>query len=167
MNLQHRPDGSLDIVPLRLRGIKDLDRVRPAGDCEQWRIEEICLELLGVEGGRHDDDLQVFPPLGDLLEQCHEDIGGKGALVGFVENDAAVARHLVVVHRLSQQLTVRHVLQQRLWARLVLKTDAVANLLAQLDVELVRDTLRDRHGRHSPRLRASDELPSLVRQFVV
>ena len=167
VDLQHGPDGGLDVVALGLGREEDLDGVGPAGHGEQRRVEEVGLELLGVEGGRHDDDLEVPAPLRDLLEQGHEDVGGEGALVGLVEDDAAVARHVGVVHRLAQQLAVRHVLEQRLLARPVLEADAVADLLAQLDVELVGDALGDRHGRHAARLRAGDELARLVRQLVV
>ena len=68
----------------------------------------------------------------------------------------------MLVHRLAQELTVGHVLEHSLGTRPVLETNAVTDLLAQLDVELVCDTLGDRHGSDSSGLGTSDKLPGFV-----
>ena len=167
MNLQHGPYGGLEVVTLGLGGIEDLDGEGTTRDGEQWGVVEVGLELLGIEGGRHDNDLEVFAAGGDLLEQGHEDIGREGTFVGFIENDAAVAGHVVVVHGLAQELTIGHVLEHGLGAGPVLETDAVTDFLAQLDIQLVRDTLGNRHGRHSSGLGTGDELAVRVGELVV
>jgi hypothetical protein len=86
--------------------------------------------------------------------------------VGLVEDDGAVARQVVVVHGLAQQHAVRHVLENGARARLVFETDAVSDLLAELDVHLFGDTLGNRHGGDSAGLRAGDHLRVLVGEVV-
>ena len=54
----------------------------------------------------------------------------------------------------KSQRTVCHVLEECPGTGAVLEPDAVADLLPQRDVHLLRHPLRNRHGRHTPRLRA-------------
>ena len=74
MNLQRGPHGRLNIIALRLGGVESFNRKRPTGHLEQWRIIEIFLKLLGIEGGRHDHHLElsglaILGPLGKNLHQ--------------------------------------------------------------------------------------------------
>jgi translation initiation factor 6 (eIF-6) len=86
--------------------------------------------------------------------------------VGLVEDDGTVARQVVVVHGLAQQHSVRHVLQDGVLARLVLETNAVSDLLAELDVHLLGHTLRNGHGSDTTGLRAGNHLGVLVGEVV-
>mmetsp|Transcript_29494 Transcript_29494/g.39238 ORF Transcript_29494/g.39238 Transcript_29494/m.39238 type:complete len:140 (-) Transcript_29494:1163-1582(-) len=60
-----------------------------------------------------------------------------------------------VQNALSKQHSIRHVLDDCLWRSVVFKADLVTYFLAQLHSHLLRDTLRDRHGCDSTRLRAA------------
>ena len=73
----------------------------------------------------------MHPCLNGLFQQAEEDVGTDRPLVGLVQHDTAVAPHLGVDQRLSQQHTVRHVLDLGLGAGAVLETDGVAHLLTQ------------------------------------
>ncbi|KAI6756452.1 hypothetical protein HG530_012188 [Fusarium avenaceum] len=163
MDLENSSYGGLDVIALRLGGVKDLNGVGSSGNSEQGRIVEVLLELFGIESSRHDDDLEVGTAHRDLLKQSHENIGGKGTFVGLVENDAAVAGHLMIMHGLAQKHTISHVLEHGLGTGHVLETDTVTNFLTQRDVHLVGDTLRNRHGGDSTGLGTSDELAGEVR----
>jgi hypothetical protein len=90
-----------------------LDSKRPTGDLEQRSTEEVVLELGGIEGGRHDDDLEVGTTLRDVLKETHENIGGEGTLVSFVEDDGGVTGEHVVVHSFTEKHTIGHVPTER------------------------------------------------------
>ena len=136
------------------------------GHSKKRRVHEVLLELLCIKRGRHDDDLEVRPPLYNLLQQTHQDIRGERTFVGFVKNDCAVALQVVVVHSLAQQHTICHVLHDGLRASHVLETNAVTDLLAQCDVHLLRHTLRNRHGGHTTRLCTGHHLALRLRQII-
>lgn len=57
VDLDHGPDGRLQVVPLRLRCVENLYGVRAPGDGQQWAAVKVHLELPSVERGAHDDDL--------------------------------------------------------------------------------------------------------------
>ena len=57
---------------------------------------------------------------------------------------------------LAQQHAVGHVLDDGLLGRAVLESNAVADLVPELGVELVRHTCRHTHGSDATRLRAAD-----------
>jgi len=69
MNLDHSSDGSLKIVPLWLRGIEDLNWMCTTRDTQQGSVTKVGLELASIEGGTHDDDLEVLSLLRDLEEE--------------------------------------------------------------------------------------------------
>ncbi|KAI6768899.1 hypothetical protein HG531_011088 [Fusarium graminearum] len=163
VDLENSSYGSLNVIALRLGGIEDLDRVGSTRDSEQRCIVEVLLEFLSVKSSRHDDNLKVGAAHGNLLEQGHKNIGRKGTFVSLIENNTAIARHLVVVHGLAQKHTIGHVLEHGLGTCHVLETNAVTDFLTQGNVHFVGDTLRDRHGGDSTRLGTSDELASEVR----
>lgn len=135
------------------------------------------MELGGIEGGRHDDDLEIRTAFRDILEQTHENVGRESTLVSLVENDGRVSGEHVVVHRFSEEHTIRHVpskalflnllfvsrdrnqensLEESVGTRAVFETNAVSDFLAERNIHLVRDTLRDTHRRDSPGLCTCD-----------
>ena len=79
-----------------------LHRVHPAGDLHDLGAE-VVLEELGVHGGRCDDDLEVLPPLQQVLDQAQDDVDAQGPLVRLVDHQAAVLGE----HRVHCQL-VQH-----------------------------------------------------------
>mmetsp|Transcript_14985 Transcript_14985/g.34329 ORF Transcript_14985/g.34329 Transcript_14985/m.34329 type:complete len:504 (+) Transcript_14985:753-2264(+) len=158
VHLHDGADGSLEVVALWLGCVEDLDRVQPARDLHERRRVEVRLELTGIERRAHHNQLEIRSLRGHLLDQPKEDVGRQRALVRFVEDHSGVSLEQWVRHRLAQEHAVRHVLENRLGARHVFEADGVPHLLSQLDVHLLRYTLRDGHGSHTTRLRACDKL---------
>lgn len=60
-----------------------------------------------------------------------------------------------------------YVLENRLWARAVLETDRISDLLSELHIHLVSDTLSNTHGGHTTRLRASNKFPVATTRCVL
>lgn len=141
--------------------------MRATRHCEQRRIVEVSLELLRIQSSRHDYNFEVVSALGDLLEQGHQNIRRKGSLVSFVNDDAGVPRHVVVVHTLAQQLTVGHVLEEGLLGGTVVETYRVTDLLSEFNVHLVCDTLSDTGGSDTTGLGTSDQLAGELGEFIV
>mmetsp|Transcript_82697 Transcript_82697/g.246637 ORF Transcript_82697/g.246637 Transcript_82697/m.246637 type:complete len:314 (-) Transcript_82697:2-943(-) len=158
VNLHHRPDGRLQVVPLGFRCVEYLDRVCAARDVQEWCFIEVGLHLLRVHCRRHDHDLQVRPSPHDLLEKPEEDISGQGPFVRLIQDDDAVSREQRVGHGLAQKHTIRQELQNRLLGSLVLETDEIANVAGQSHIQLVRNSLGHAHSCHSSRLRAGNAL---------
>mmetsp|Transcript_79232 Transcript_79232/g.210411 ORF Transcript_79232/g.210411 Transcript_79232/m.210411 type:complete len:458 (+) Transcript_79232:652-2025(+) len=166
VNLHHCPDGCLKVIPLWLRGVENLDRVRAAGDVQQRGVVKVQLHLLRVHRRRHDHHLHVRPPLHDLLEEPEENVCGQGPFVRLVEDDDAVSGEERVRHGLAQQHTIGQELENGLIGGLVLEADEVSDVGGQLHVELVGDTLGHAHGRHSSRLRTGNSLEVATRHVV-
>lgn len=90
MDVLHCSQSSHTVVWSGLREVADVDGKVAAGDLEQLGTTEVGLELGGIEGRRHDDDLEVIPNLQGLLEEGHEQVCGNGSLVGLVDDDSAL-----------------------------------------------------------------------------
>lgn len=58
MDLDDRSDGSLQVVALGLWCVEDLYGMRSARDGEQGAAVEVYLELSGIQGGAHDNNLR-------------------------------------------------------------------------------------------------------------
>lgn len=58
VDLDHRADGCLQVVPLGLGRVEDLDGMRASGDGQQWAAVKVHLELAGVERGTHHNHLE-------------------------------------------------------------------------------------------------------------
>uniref|UniRef100_A0A8R7K0H9 Uncharacterized protein n=1 Tax=Triticum urartu TaxID=4572 RepID=A0A8R7K0H9_TRIUA len=159
VQLQDRDDGGGDVVRLRRRGVVDVHLVPPPGDLEDGGLVEEVAEPLGVERRAGDEQLHVRPEARDVLYQAEEDVGGERALVRLVHDHHAVARQVRLAEELAQEHPVRHVLDHRLVRGAVLEPDGVADLVPELDAQLLRHPRRHAHGRHAPRLRARDLLP--------
>eukprot|EP00755_Sulcionema_specki_P010928 Sspe_Gene.712::Locus_244_Transcript_1_1_Confidence_1.000_Length_2262::g.712::m.712 len=125
MDLNHRTDGSLQVVLFNLWSVEDLHGEQPPRDVHQRGVVEVLLELLGIQSGTHDNELQVFTLRQDLFHQTEENISGQCAFVGLIEDKNAVPAQRRVKHRLSQQHTVRHVLEKSVRPRHILETDGV------------------------------------------
>ena len=59
VDLHNRSDRSLQVIPLRFRGVEDLYRVGSAGYREQRGLVKVMLEFPGVQCGAHHDNLNI------------------------------------------------------------------------------------------------------------
>ena len=67
MNLQHCHYSSIQVVRLRCLGVVNVDGVPPAGYSEDGCKVEILGELLGVQRGTRDEELEVWAEAGNVL----------------------------------------------------------------------------------------------------
>ena len=156
VDLYHRPDRRLQVVPLRLLRVENLHGMQPSRHFNQRRIQEVILELLGLQRRRHDHHFQVWPLEDDLLQEPKQDVRRQRPLVRLVQNHHAILAQRRIRHRLPQQHTVRRKLHLGLGPTAVLETNRVPHLLPKTHVHLVRHAPRHRHRRNTARLRAHD-----------
>ncbi|KRY55600.1 hypothetical protein T03_17706 [Trichinella britovi] len=148
----------VQIVGLRFAGVQHFDRKCASGYCENRRLVEVLGKFYRVQSGRSDNQLQLVGSsiFHRLLAQAEQHVGMYGPFVGFVEHDHRIGVQIRIQQALSQQHPVSHVFDVGVGTGAVFETDRVADLLAQTAAVLFGHTLGDRHGRHTPRLRASN-----------
>mmetsp|Transcript_4303 Transcript_4303/g.14281 ORF Transcript_4303/g.14281 Transcript_4303/m.14281 type:complete len:411 (+) Transcript_4303:1720-2952(+) len=158
MNLEGLLDGGVDVVlARRLREVL-LDRKGPSRDAEHGGVasEEVG-ELLRVQRRRRHDELQVPPLLrDDLTEQPQKHVRVQRPLVGLVHDDGRVRVEVRLAEGFTEKDAVGHVLDLRLVRGAILEANRVAHVFPDVAADFLRHSPRDRHGRHSPRLRAPD-----------
>jgi len=131
-------------------------------NAENGRVIKKVGELLAVHGGAGDQELELGPKPGDVLDKSEEHVGVQGALVRLVYDEHTVRVEVGLAKELAQQHAVGHVLDERPLRGAVLEADGVAHLLAQLHAHLLGDARRHAHRGHAPRLRAADLLLGAV-----
>ena len=136
--------------------VADLDREGAAGDLDDRRVPEMGGEALGVDRRRRHDHLQIRPRGQDPFQVAEQEVDVEAALVRLVDDDRVVAAQQPVALDLGQQQAVGHQPQQRVLAALIVEAHRVADRLAELDVQLLRDPLGDRARRQPARLRVGD-----------
>src|SRR5690606_20642938 len=90
------------------------------------------------------------------LQVTEQEVDVEAALVRLVDDQRVVRIEPAIPADLVEQDAVRHHLDQRRRVRLVGETDLPAYRAADLDAELVRETLRDGPRGDAPRLRVAD-----------
>lgn len=184
MDLEDRLERRVEKVVLRRRRVLDRDLVLTSADVQDRGAVEKVAEPLGVDGRRHDDDLEIcrfalarvavglvvldllallgvgrhlgFPPLLDVLQEPHEHVGAEAALVRLVEDDDVVRVEVAVAQHLGEQGAVGRVLEAGGATRAVVEPDRVADEVAEGDAGFSGDALGERDGGDSPRLGADD-----------
>lgn len=63
---------------------------------------KVFLKLGRVEGGGHDDELEIFAPPENFLDQTKEDVRGESPFVCFVEYDDGVLLEERIAHGLAK-----------------------------------------------------------------
>mmetsp|Transcript_6507 Transcript_6507/g.18711 ORF Transcript_6507/g.18711 Transcript_6507/m.18711 type:complete len:883 (-) Transcript_6507:1046-3694(-) len=156
VHLQRRQHRGIHVVRLGLLGVEDVHRIPTSGDPEDGGVIEVLAELLGVQGGAGDEELDVGPEASNVLDQAEQNVRVQRALVGLVHHHHAVGCQVRLAQELSQQHAIRHVLEHRFLRRAVLEADGVPHLLPQLAPHLLGNTGRDRHSSDAAGLCASD-----------
>ena len=182
MDLEDRLERRVEKVVLRRRRVLDRDLVLTSANVQNRGVVEKLAEPLGVDGRRHDDDLELcrfalavgfclvldllallgigcdfgFPPLLNVLEETHEHVGAEAALVRLVEDDDVVRVEVAIAQHLGEQGTVGRVLEAGGATRAVVEPDRVADEAAEGDAGLGGDALGERDGGDSTRLGADD-----------
>ena len=67
---------------------------------------------LHLQSRRHDDDLEVLADLQNGLQAAEEQVGGDGALVGLINDDAAIRGEVVVLGNLREEMTILYEISQ-------------------------------------------------------
>jgi hypothetical protein len=87
----------LGTVRVDQRAVADLDGIGPSRDLDdrgrlsRGRVREVRRELLGIDGGGRDDELQVRAPREQLLEVAEDEVDVEAPLVRLVDDDRVVA----------------------------------------------------------------------------
>jgi hypothetical protein len=134
-----------------------LDRELPAGDVDDRSVVEILRELVSLDSGAHEHQLEVDALLQLQLTPGHQDLHVEVPLVGLVEHE-----HVVLERRpIRPLLTHEHAhLREPIGAEeaagpgavVTLQRSTIADRATDLLAELERDALRDRAGREAARL---------------
>ena len=97
MDLEGLLHGFIDIVLGIVLREEHLDRKRPARNLEDRHTTEELRELVGVHGGRGDDELEITPPRDDFLQDSEKDICVQGSLVRFIHYYGTVGVQVRIV----------------------------------------------------------------------
>ncbi len=119
--------------------IAHLDRIGAARDLDHRGIIEMTRKSRRIDGRRGDDQLQVGPPLQQLVQIAQQKVDIEAALVRLVDDQGVVFGQVAVVTDLGQQDPVGHQLDPGLVADTIAKTYLVANALPDLLTELAGD----------------------------
>ena len=145
--------------------VADLDGVHPSGDLDDRGrpsavVGEVPGEPLRVDGRRRDDQLQVGAPRQQSSEIAEQEVDVEAPLVGLVDDDRVVASELAVALKLGEQDAVGHHLDPGVARRAIGEAHLVADLGAELRLQLRRQALGDRAGGDPSRLRVPDQSPA-------
>ncbi len=152
-------------VQLEQGSVAHLDGVRPAGDLDDRNLAHLVPALVGreVQGEPHgvdrrrgDDHPQLGAARQQLLEVAEDEVDVEAALVGLVDDDRVVATQVAVALHLGEQDAVGHHLQPGRVAAVVGEPHLVADEVAELDLHLLGDPLRDGAGGDPPGLGVPD-----------
>ncbi len=79
------PKGSLG-SDLGCLGVHDVDWISSAWYAEDGGVIEILAKLFGIQCGTGDQELQVRPEAGNVLDQAKEDVCVQCSLVSFIHH---------------------------------------------------------------------------------
>ena len=116
-----------------------------------------------VDGGRGDDDFQIWPARQDLADIAQQKVDVEAALVRLVDDERVVVFEQRISLRLGQQNAVRHQLDGGITAQPVLEAHLVAHHLAQRCLQLFGNALGHAAGGNSAWLGVANELAFLTR----
>ena len=139
--------------------VLDADREHATLRREHLARREVIPEFAGIEGGRHDNELQVGPDrLLDLQRPREADVAVEVPLMKLVEdNRAHSAQHWLVRH-LPQQDALGDEADARGLRHARVEPDLVTDRLPQRRADLLGHAFRQQPGREPPRLQY-DHLP--------
>lgn len=109
MDLSDGAEGGLEVVRLGLLRVEKLDGEETSRDFEERSAGEVVLERGRVEGGAHDDELEVGAVVEDLFDHAENHVGLKRSLVDFVENHDVVVLEEGIGEGLAEKHSVRDV----------------------------------------------------------
>ena len=146
------------VLPVALdRAVAHLHRVEAAGDFDHRRVVEMPREFLRVDGGRSDDDFQVFSFFDQLLQIAEQKIDVQASFVRFIEDDGVVGAQQRVALRLGEQDAVGHQLKDGVRPHPVVEAYLVADQAAELGLQFLGDARRYRACGDAPRLGVADD----------
>ena len=139
------------------RPVAHIDGIQAPRDLDHRRIVEVLGEALGVDGRRGDDDFQVGALGQELLEETEQEVDVQAALVRLVDDQRVILRQPRIALRLGEQDAVGHQFDVRARRGAVGEADLIADQLAELAFQLLRDARRRRTRGDAARLSMADE----------
>ena len=151
------------------RPITNVNRVHAARDLNDWRRfpvdGEMLREPLGIDCRRGNDYLQVGALGQQLLEITEQEIDIQAAFVRLIDDQRVVLGEPRIALGLGEQDAVGHQLDVRLRRGAVGKADLVADKLAELAFQFLRDTCRRRARGDATRLGVADQAGGTAPKF--
>ena len=126
---------------------------------------EMGRKALRVNRRRRNDDLEVRTLGQQALQIAQQEVDIQRTFVRLVNNDRVIGVEEAVALHLREQNTVRHELDRSRFRHAVVEADGVANGLADLLIQLVRDALGDGACGQTTGLRVTDESAASAAEF--
>ena len=112
-NVPHRSRGRHNIVRHTRKSEADVDaELLPGNDVDSGPREKFLKGFARFQSCRHDDNLEVLTDLQDGLQAAEEQVGGDGALVSLINDDAAVRGENFVFGHLREEMTILYNISQ-------------------------------------------------------
>ena len=147
-----------DRVAVAVLAKADLDRERAPVGGEHGAGRVRCLAKVaghgaGLDGGRHDDDLQVIAARAlEFFDEAKREVTHQVALVKLVEQHGTDAGQFGVILQTAQQHALGHELDFRLRAGVIFEPHLIAHTLAKRGVAFPGDAAGERAGGDAPGL---------------
>jgi hypothetical protein len=147
------------------RAVARLHRMQPPLHAENRRTAKMPGELLRVQRGRGDDDLEIRPARQQALEPAQQQVDVEAALMRLVDDQRVVGQQFAVAAQLGEQDAVGHQLHQRALGDAAVEARFAADQFADLRFQLARDAAGDAACREPARLGVADQPAAAATQF--
>ena len=130
-------------LALRLVEVARLDREDTARRIDDRRVAKVRGDARGIEGGGHDEDLEIVAkPALDVERECQAEVGIERAFVEFVEDDEPGAGKLRILLEPAGEDALGDDLDPRFRRDAPLEAHGVANRSAHLLAQRLRHAVR-------------------------
>ena len=160
-------DGFIDVTIIvhAVGTVAHFNRIQTARDFDHRRPAEMFAESLRVERRRGHDELQLGPLLQHAAQIAEQKVDIQAALVGLVDDQGVVLAQQRIALRLGEQDAVGHQLDVAVARCLVGKADLVANVVADLGLQLLGNARRRGTCGNAARLSMADQAAGAASQL--
>ncbi len=129
------------------------------------RLPEVPRQLVRIERGGGDDQLELGPTRQQPLEPAEQEVDIQAALVRFVQDDGVVSAQLTVALQFRQQDAVGHQLDQGSLRHAAVEARLVADQFAHAGAKFLGDAPGHAARRQPARLRVPDHAAQAASQL--
>ena len=136
--------------------VANLYRECSSRDLNHGCSAKVLGETLWVDGGRGNDEFEIWPLGQDLFEITQQEVNVEAAFVCLIDDDGVVVFQKSVALESIEQDTVGHDFDLGFWARLISEAHLVANKATEFYLELFGNTFCYCPGCDTPGLGVSN-----------